>query len=244
MVRKLLKTAYIYPWILLSTTVVGTLVIVVVLTTGNQHLAHRLAIVWARSILRVAGIRVTVRGRENCDPRRAYILMPNHQSHFDIPVLLGCLDFDFRWLAKAELFRIPIFGRAMRGCGYISIDRHNRDSAFAAIRQASEAIRGRVSVLIFPEGTRGTGDGIQPFKKGGFVLAADSGVPILPMVICGTRRILPKNGLLVDPGPVVLSIQPPIDTAGFTRETKEELMARVHISISEAFERVSREAPC
>lgn len=244
MLRKLFKTSYIYLWIFLSTVTLGTAVILIALVVGNQHLAHRVAIVWARGILRVAGIRVTVLGREHLDPHAAYILMPNHQSHFDIPVLLGCLEMEFRWLAKAELFRIPIFGRAMRGCGYISIDRRNRDSAFDSIRRAGEAIRGAVSVLIFPEGTRGTGQGILPFKKGGFILAADSDVPILPMAIHGTRRILPKNGILVDPGPVVLCFQPPIETATFTRETKEALMERVRTSIREAFERASREAPC
>lgn len=244
MLRKLFKTTYIYAWIFLGTVTMGTFVILCTLVSGDQHLTHRIAIAWARSILRVAGIRVKVLGREHLDPRAAYILMPNHQSHFDIPVLLGRLNLDFRWLAKAELFRIPVFGRAMRGCGYISIDRRNRDSAFESIRRAGEAIRGAVSVLIFPEGTRGTGGGILPFKKGGFILAVDSGVPILPMAIHGTRRILPKNGMLVDPGPVVLCFQPPIDTTAYGRESKEALMERVRGAIEEAFERASREATC
>jgi 1-acyl-sn-glycerol-3-phosphate acyltransferase len=160
--------------------------------------------------------------------------MPNHQSHFDIPVLLGCLQTQFRWLAKAELFNIPIFGRAMRGCGYISIDRANREAAFASIRQASDAIRGQVSVLIFPEGTRSPDGKLLPFKKGGFVLAADSGVPILPIGIYGTGRILPKKKLLLDPGPVVLWIHPPIVTTGYCRETKDALMANVREALCEA----------
>jgi 1-acyl-sn-glycerol-3-phosphate acyltransferase len=179
-------------------------------------------------------VRVTVIGREHLPSGSSFLLMPNHQSHFDIPVLLGCLQTQFRWLAKAELFKIPIFGKAMRGCGYISIDRSNREAAFASIRQAGNAIRGKVSVLIFPEGTRSPDGRLLPFKKGGFVLAADSGVPILPIGIYGTGRILPKKRLLLDPGPVVLRIGPPVDTAGYDRETKDALMEKVHQALCEA----------
>ena len=245
MIIKLFKTFYIYTWILLITLVLATATIIIATLTRRQRLAHRIAQTWARLILWGGRIRVTVIGAEHLAGQSAFILMPNHQSHFDIPVLLGCLGTEFRWLAKAELFKIPIFGRAMRGCGYISIDRSNRDSAFASIGQAAEAIHGRVSVLIFPEGTRSPDGILLPFKKGGFVLAVDSGVPILPIGIHGTRRILPKNGLLVDPGPVQLVIQPPIPTDGYRRENKEALMGQVYRSLSEAAARAARSrTPC
>ena len=117
-------------------------------------------------ILFVSRIKVTVKGISNIDPSKSYIFMPNHQSNFDIPVLLGCLPAQFRWLAKAELFRIPLFGRAMRGCGYISIDRSNRKSAFRSLQKAADTIRNGVSVLIFPEGTRSLDGKIRSFKKG------------------------------------------------------------------------------
>jgi len=239
MALKLFRTPYIYIWILLSTIVIGTLVIATVLVTGNQRAGHRLAEWWGRGILRVSRVRVTVIGREHLNTGASFILMPNHQSHFDIPVLLGCLNTQFRWLAKAELFQIPIFGRAMRGCGYISIDRSNREAAFASIRQAGDAIHGRVSVLIFPEGTRSPDGRLLPFKKGGFVLAADSGVPILPIGVYGTGRILPKKHLLLDPGPVTLWIHPPIDTTGYGRQTKEALMERVHQALCNAVAQAS-----
>jgi 1-acyl-sn-glycerol-3-phosphate acyltransferase len=239
MALKLFRTAYIFAWILIVTILRGTLVICVALCTANQEAAHRIAQRWGRSILRVSGVRVTVVGTEHLTPGRSFILMPNHQSHFDIPVLLGCLDTQFRWMAKAELFRIPIFGRAMRGCGYISINRSNRQEAFASIQQAGDAIRGKASVLIFPEGTRSPDGKLLPFKKGGFVLAVDSGVPILPIGIYGTGRILPKKRLLMDPCPVVMWIGPPVDTTGFDRETKDALMAKVRQALCEAVTRAS-----
>lgn len=232
--RKLFRTAYIYPWILVSTAVLGIWIIGRALFSVDQEAFHRIAQRWGRAILRVSGVEVKVVGREHLEKGRSFILMPNHQSHFDIPVLLGCLDTQFRWLAKAELFRIPIFGRAMRGCGYISIDRANREAAFASIRQAAQAIHGRASVLIFPEGTRSPDGRLLPFKKGGFVLAVDSGVPILPIGIYGTGRILPKKRLLLDPGPVVMWIGAPIETGGYRRETKDALMAEVRRELCRA----------
>ena len=145
--------------------------------TGNP--VHRVARTWSRSILAVSGIRVAVSGLERIDPARPYIFMSNHQSNFDIPVLLAHLPLQFRWLAKAELFKIPVFGRAMRGAGYISIDRADREAAFKSLGEAAETIRKGVAIMIFPEGTRSLDGTLKPFKKGGFVLAVDAGVPIL-----------------------------------------------------------------
>jgi 1-acyl-sn-glycerol-3-phosphate acyltransferase len=163
--------------------------------------------------------------------------MCNHQSNFDIPVLLGCLPVQFRWLAKAELFKIPIFGRGMRSAGYISIDRFNQKSAFESISQAAQRIKGGVSVMIFPEGTRSTDGKIRPFKKGGFVLAVDAGVPIIPVVLHGTRAIMPKGRLRINHGQVVMDILSPVDTTGYTRDTKDELIEQVRNIICDKFDR-------
>ena len=165
--------------------------------------------------------------------------MPNHQSNFDIPVLLGYLSVQFRWLAKAELFKFPVFGRAMRGCGYISIDRSNRKSAFKSLWEAARTIREGTSVLIFPEGTRSQDGQIRPFKKGGFVLAVESGVPIVPVIIHGTWSIMPRNRWRIDPQNVLLEIKTPIETADYTRRTKDDLLAKVQQSIRESFEKGS-----
>jgi 1-acyl-sn-glycerol-3-phosphate acyltransferase len=162
--------------------------------------------------------------------------MPNHQSNFDIPVLLAHLSVQFRWLAKVELFTIPIFGHAMRKAGYISIDRYNRESAFESLKIAANKIKSGVSVLIFPEGTRSRDGKIRSFKKGGFVLAIDSGVPIVPIAIKGTRSIMTKGKFRVNPGHVSLVIHKPIDTSAYNRQTKKALMESVRRVICDGLE--------
>jgi len=232
----MLRTAYIILWVVTATFVLGIAAIVISFFTRTGNTVHLIARLWGKSILVVSGIPVEVVGLCNIVPGRSYIFMANHQSNFDIPVLLGCLRVQFRWLAKAELFKIPVFGRAMRGAGYIPIDRFNRESAFKSIRQAAGKVKDGVSVMIFPEGTRSPDGHVGPFKKGGFVMAVDAGVPIVPIVIRGTRRIMPKGRLRIAPGAVRMEIKTPVDTSGYTRETKQGLMQQVRSVICEALE--------
>ena len=238
----ILQTLTIVVWTILDTIVIGTLVIIVSLFSRTGNVAHLLARLWANAILWVSRARVTVSGVEKLDPQRSYIYMPNHQSNADIPLLLGRLPVQFRWLAKAELFKIPLFGRAMRGVGYISIDRSNRKSAFESLARAAETIRNGTSVLIFPEGTRSRDGRILPFKKGGFVLAVDSGVPIVPIVIHGTRNIVPKGHLMIRSAPVSMQILDPVETADYTRKTKDELLARIRKILVENVETETKES--
>lgn len=237
MIRTLTKTLFIIVWTVLVTFVLGSFVILVSFFDSKGNMSHKIARLWARSILAVSSIKVTVKGLSNIDPAASYIYMSNHQSNYDIPVLQGYLPIQFRWLAKAELFKIPIFGRGMRGAGYISIDRSNRRAAFKSLKEAAKIIKSGVSVLIFPEGTRSLDGDIRPFKKGGFVLAVDSGVPIVPVIIHGTRAIMPKGGILIKPGNVILEIQKPISTLNYARKTKEDLMEKVRNTICDFFEK-------
>lgn len=236
MTRQFLQTVIILVYVVLATIVMATVIIIVALFSRNGNAPHLVARAWARSILFVSGIHVHVNGLENLNVDGSCILMPNHQSNFDIPVLLGCLPIQFRWLAKAELFKIPIFGRGMRGCGYISIDRSNRKSAFQSLAEAAAKIRNGVSVLIFPEGTRSRDGRILPFKKGGFVLSVDAGVPIVPIVIFNTWSIMPKDRLRIRTQSVRMDILAPIPTSGYTRKTKDDLMDSVRNTICNAFE--------
>lgn len=235
-----METVFIVSWVVLATIFMGMLIILISFMSKNARTLHRLASFWGKFILLISGIRVKVKGLSNIDPNRSYIYMPNHQSYFDIPVLLGCLEVQFRWLAKVELFSIPIFGRAMQVAGYISIDRSDRKSAFRSLSKAAQTIRSGVSVVIFPEGTRTKDGTIGPFKKGGFVLAIDSIAPIVPVVIHGTREIMSRDRLTITPRDVVLEIRPPIETAGYTRKTKDELMEKVRQSICKSFDRGER----
>ena len=231
----MIRTFFIIIWIVFVTIVLGIIVIISSFFSQKGDFPHIVARLWGRLILFASRIKVTVKGISNIDPSKSYIFMPNHQSNFDIPVLLGCLPAQFRWLAKAELFKIPLFGRAMRGCGYISIDRSNRKSAFKSLQKAAETIRNGASVLIFPEGTRSLDGKIRSFKKGGFVLTVDSGVSIIPVILHGTWSIMPKSTLRIMPGKVTLDILEPIETAEYTRKTKDDLMVHARDIICKSF---------
>ena len=233
-----IHTLIIVLWTVAATVVIGSVVILCSFFSRSGDGLHLLARLWANSILWVSRIRVTVSGSgiEKLDPNRSYIYMPNHQSNADIPLLLGRLPVQFRWLAKAELFKIPVFGRAMRKVGYISIDRSNRKSAFESLKQAARTIRNGTSVLIFPEGTRSPHGRILPFKKGGFVLAVDSGVPIVPIIIRGTRDIVPKGHRLIRSASVSMEILEPVETSDYTRKTKDALLANIRAILKDNFE--------
>jgi 1-acyl-sn-glycerol-3-phosphate acyltransferase len=190
--------------------------------------AHLVGRLWARSILFLTRVKVSVKGLEHIDPRVPYLYMANHQSMFDILSLLAYLPVQFRWLAKKELFHIPVFGYSMARAGYISIDRSDRRSAHKSLLEAARKIAGGVSVVIFPEGSRSTDGRIRPFKAGGFHLAIRSGRPIVPVVISGAREVMPKGRLRIRPGHICVSVNPPIDTTSYKDKAKKELMERVH----------------
>jgi len=233
-----IRTLYIAIWVIFATLVLGLVVIFLSFFVRSGNPMHKIARFWGRSILIVSRIKVSVKWPADIDRSKSYIYMSNHQSNFDIPVLLGHLKVQFRWLAKMELFKIPIFGHAMRKAGYISIDRNKRESAFKSLKNAARKIKSGVSVLIFPEGTRSRDGKIRPFKKGGFIMAIDSGAPIVPIVISGTRSIMTKGSIKINPGKVSVVVHQPIQTSVYTRETKEALMERVRRIIRDGLENI------
>ena len=231
----MIRTTYIILWVLLTTFFWGAIAIVTSFFSRTGNSVHQIARIWARGILLVSRIKVTVHGLANIDPSQSYVYMSNHQSNFDIPVLLAYLPVQFRWLAKAELFKIPIFGRAMRGAGYVKIDRFNQESAFESLNEAAAKMKNGVSVMLFPEGTRSRDGNIRPFKKGGFIMALDAGVPIVPVILLGTWTIMDKSSLRINTGEVSLNIQTPIATADYSRDNKNDLIASVRDVICEGY---------
>lgn len=159
---------------------------------------------WSRNLVEAAGIELSVEGRENLPPS-AFVCMSNHESHTDIPILYQALERPLRMVAKAELFRIPIFGGALRGARFVSVDRSgDKARARAAMEEAARILSDGISIWIAPEGTRAEPDSpvgeVRPFKSGGFRLAAETGAPIVPVAILGSRRVLPKHGRLIRRG--------------------------------------------
>ncbi len=185
------------------------------------------AVPWAKGILRACGVKVELLGRENVDPGEPRIYVTNHQSYFDIFVLLSSLPVDFKFILKQELMRIPILGFTMKRARYIAIDRSNPRSAARSINSAAEKIRQGASVVVFPEGTRSEDGRLQPFKRGAFLLALKSGCPVVPVAIKGTNEIVPKGSLRVRPGVVTVTIGEAIPVSGYTKRNLGELMGRV-----------------
>ena len=210
----MIRTTYIILWVVLTTIFWGLTAIITSFFTHTGNPVHIVARMWAQSIMFASRIKVTVNGLANIDPTQSYVYMSNHQSNFDIPVLLAYLPVQFRWLAKAELFKIPIFGRAMRGAGYIKIDRYNQESAFESINEAARKMKNGVSAM-----------------------ALNAGVPIVPIVLKGTWTIMDKSSLRINTGEVSLNILAPIATTGYTRETKDDLIKSVRAVIREGFEK-------
>ena len=183
---------------------------------------------WGRMISIWSGVEVRVDGLEQLDRSKPYIFAANHQSQFDIFVLAGFLDVDFRWLAKKELFRLPFFGWAMLLAGSIPVDRSHGRQAMKSLDRAARRIADGASVIIFPEGTRSPDGRLQPFKAGGMQLAIKSGVELVPMAITGTHEVLPKGKFFSRPGKVVIRLGTPVDSRDFGPKEKQALAELLH----------------
>jgi len=192
--------------------------------------------VWARINLALSRVPISISGDELIEKDQPYIVMVNHQSYYDVLALIGYLPLRLKWVMKMELRKIPIFGVACEKVGHIYIDRGNSERAQKSLKMASEKIRAGSSVVFFPEGTRSTDGKLQPFKKGGFVMALEAKVPILPVTVVGGRKILPKKSLRILPGKMKIIIHAPIPVTEYSYETKEALIVRVKEAIGQGIE--------
>ncbi len=201
---------------------------------SDARLSH-----WARAVIRHAEVNLSVNGLANVPTDRAFILMSNHESHFDIPLLYTAFDRSMRMVAKAELFNVPIWGRAMRAAGFVAVDRQgNREEARAAMERAGKILADGTSVWIAPEGTRSEDGFLGPFKKGGFRLALATHTPIVPVGIVGSRQIMPKHGRRIEVGvPVQINFGSPVpvaDGATLSDEAAVQVVSELTVRIREA----------
>ncbi len=182
---------------------------------------------WSKLALKICGINVITRGKENISYNGAYIFVTNHASMFDIPAFMSVFP-RVRIMFKKELSYVPLWGWALKWGHHIMVDRTRGSEAMKSLDRAAEAIKTGGSVVLFAEGTRTRDGKLQPFKRGAFALAAKSGVPIVPIAINGSFKILPKKSLDIRPSPIELVIEKPIDTSDIsTREEEIVLMNRV-----------------
>ena len=176
---------------------------------GNR--VHRITRVWTRLILAISGVAVKVTGLSQLDPKRQYVFMVNHQSHIDIPVLVqGLSAFQLRWIAKRELLRVPFFGWAMWAAKHITVNRSDRLDALDSLKKAKEQMKGGISLVFFPEGTRSSDGSLLPFKRGGLLLAVKTRTPIVPITISGSSAILPKGDWRIRGGEIEVTVGAPV----------------------------------
>jgi 1-acyl-sn-glycerol-3-phosphate acyltransferase len=198
---------------------------------------------WSKDVLRAAGTPVHVTGLEHIPRDQPVVYASNHTSMFDIWALAATLPNSTRFVAKQELARIPVVGLAMRRAGHVMIDRFNRARAFEAYDKAAATIRGGISAIVFPEGTRSRTGELQPFKNAPFGLAIAAQVPVIPVYVHGTYRILKKGGLRLRPMPIRVEIGEPIPTAGLSPGDREQLRDRVRAAILALKARVDATSP-
>jgi 1-acyl-sn-glycerol-3-phosphate acyltransferase len=216
---------FLIPAIAVYTIVLGTTSILSSLFDSSGDFGHRCARAWAWLVLRTTGVRVTVRGIETLERGRSYVFASNHQSIYDIPIVFTAIPVQLRIVAKASLGNFPFLGWHLRRTGHLLVDRKNPGAGI--VKKMARLVGGARSLIVFPEGTR-SGDGtVGRFKGGIFLVAIDSGLPVVPVSIAGSRHVMLKGRLMTCPGDVTITIHEPIATAGVGREGARELAEEV-----------------
>lgn len=215
-------------------TVFATPVAIVACALGYKRWANMaIAARWARLIAWLTPMRVIVEGAEHVDPGRSYVLVANHVSQYDIPLIYGFSGLDLRWVMKAEIGKLPFIAQGCRALGHIFIDRRNPEQARASINTAVAELPAGTGVLFFPEGTRSRDGRLMKFRKGAFRVAAHRGLPVLPVTVVGTRELLPPGSIRIRPGTVRLILHPPIQPgSGPVDEVVSELCERTRSTIA------------
>jgi 1-acyl-sn-glycerol-3-phosphate acyltransferase len=231
-VRAALRWLYV-PYVLLvyvpflAATTIFWGIAAVLTSLVSRRVGFHCGTVWAWCLCRANFTWVRIRGREHARPGQSYVIMSNHQSHFDVLAFYGHWGHQFRWIMKQELRKVPGLGWGCAAVGHIFVDRSNRERAIASMHAAAQRLEPGVSVMIFPEGTRSPDGRMRAFKKGGFMMALEMGLPILPVTISGSRHVLPGHTMRLLPGSVRIQVHEPIPVAGLAVEDRERLMDEV-----------------
>jgi 1-acyl-sn-glycerol-3-phosphate acyltransferase len=230
-------------WALVSVPLVVVAILLAVPFLGGRRAFWTVGPLWARALFGLCGSRTGVAGWDSLPEsirarREPVIFMSNHESNLDPPALISAIPIPAVYLAKKEIkWMVPV-GWAAMAAGTIFVDRSNRERAVASLHRAALEIRGGKSVVIFPEGTRTRSGKLGPFKKGGFIMAEEAGVKIVPLATVGGRRMLPPGAWFMRPGRYAVAFGTPVDPAGFP--TREALMAEVRRQIAELQEQARK----
>ncbi len=237
----MLRTAFLILVAVPVSAVAALLVALIGLFRSSSRLIDWLIRIWARTVLAAAGVEVIVEGAAKLDPSRRYVLVANHASILDIPVLFVAIPQPLRFFAKRSLFQIPVFGWGLRASGFIPIDRKKRSRNVASFDLATTRIAKGNSIMIFPEEGRSREPQMRPFKRGAFLLALKSDLPIVPAAIAGTWDVLPATRSSLRPGKVLVRIGDPIETADLSIRQKDELMRDARTRIADLLVGTSQE---
>jgi len=218
-----------YLMVALCTVVWGTIGLVLFPIARRGRGVMFVARNWIAWMLACCGVRVEAEGLENLS--EPVVIMSNHQSVFDIAALIHSLPLEWKFVAKKELLWVPFFGWALGAADQVIIDRSNRERSVQSLRHAADRVRGGVNVIIFPEGTRSPEAGLAEFKSGGFHLAIQAGVPVIPVSVSGSSRITPKGSLRIERGSIRVRYGRPIATAGLVVEDRNRLKEQVRSAI-------------
>lgn len=233
------KWLFLIPFMAVNTLVFGVIAVLVSALVNQRIGSYFGGVIWSRlnSILTPMFVKVT--GRYNIEKDRSYVVISNHQSLYDIFLIYGWLGIDIKWVMKKELAKIPGIGFGSKKVGHIFLDRSNSRVALESLNEAKRKLVNGTSVVIFPEGTRSKTAEIGPFKKGAFKLALDLGLPILPITISGTRKILPTGTIDLMPGRVTMTIHQPIEIRHHTEDSLKVLLDAARDIITAPFKSAS-----
>lgn len=229
----------IYKWLfaipfIFCLTMMVSVIINIGGTLFGQGFSHQIAVIWSRLCCAVVPLKISLAGKANYDRKTTYVVVANHQSMADIPLIHGNLGLHIKWIMKKELEKVPFFGTACKNLGCIGVDRSNREAALESIKNAKKRLSQKACVCFFPEGTRSHDGVLKPFKKGAFRFALESGFPILPVTIKNSKNALPSGSLDLRPATIELIVHPPVQLQGYTTENIEDLIARIRETISKA----------
>lgn len=213
--------------IALYLVIVGIPVLTYCRIVSNPRLALRLTRVLDRIVLYLAGIRIETVGAEKVEPGKGYVYVSNHRSYADAPAVFVGLPGDLRFLAKKELYKIPLVSFALKTMGMIEVDRSDHEAAASSVDRAVLHLQNGRCVILFPEGTRNRNpQGMLPFKKGAFVLAIKAGVPIVPVTLIGAENAIQPDTIFLYPARIRLIIGDPIPTSGMDLEMRDQLLEK------------------
>ena len=211
--------------LLLSISVCSIPIIAVGWFDKEKYYTGKLIKMWARWVIWSTGIQYEIDGLDNLNLDKQYIFMSNHESALDIVLGVAAIPSNLVFLAKKELFRVPVFGWAMEAAGMIKIDRQNPEIARKSVSEAVETLmHSSFSTLIYPEGTRSNGEELLPFKKGGFILAIRTQLPVVPITILGAGNVLPTGTLAIKKSHIKMIIDNPIPTLEMDINNKDQLL--------------------